>query len=1068
MNNERFFRYDFFVLRAPTFSIEALLDLNEILNKIEKNNTDAVAWNRLRAIFSDPLFVEAVYFASKDLYAALKDWLDNITQHDAKSGKLLKSLHRYYSRMCTRCTPFGLFAGCAYGSISNAPTCIHFAGEKIRKHARFDMGYVAELSKSIVANPGIQGQVKFHVNNTLYANGDRYIYVENMMKGGRSNYVMSALTASPYIEKVIERAKAGATLKELEDRIIDADVAEEAVQKFIRELIRVQVLTSELQPTVTGEDFVRLLITRLGELQHTTAIREPLVKAHQLINRELSDLAVYMEAERLAKLLIPGKEVEVIIQEDVHYAMKTNNISSKVIDDIVKTSERLWATMAPHVSPDLRAFMHRFSARYEEQEIPLVMALDPDTGIGYGLAVSGVAENMPLLDGLAIKAHGDDDKIARGAFGRLLSEKMKLFFRENTPVISLTEEDIDKLVAANNGVTGPVQNNSAYIFGSILAASQEGVDNDQYQFVAFQLHSYSVGRMLGRFAQGDDALREKLAACIADEERANPGLVLAELVHMPEGHSANVVLRPRFRPFEIPYLCNTAAGKEHTININDLMVSVRNRRVVLRSKTLNREVLPQVTNAFNAQKGQPMYRFLTDIRSQYIVPPFQWEWTGYYEEPCLPRIVYKNFILSRARWRLNRESNDTLATTGMIDAFFQRIRAQYNIPRYVVLAQDGDNELFTDLDNSFCRQQVARQLKKRDVFLIEFLHTPENCFIRDGKGGYNNQVVIPLGTRRPAFPDTGTGPLSASSDRTGTERHFPPGSEWLYVKIYGGNKTLDALLVNVIKPFAENALQKKAIDKWFFIRYNDPDGHLRVRFHQSENRAAWLELLPALNSAIAPFIKNNRIARMMVDTYAREVERYGTSAIIESETLFFADSVAVADFLDLIEGDEGEQLRWQAGLYSVDRLLNDFAFDLPEKKQLISAIRETFFQEFSNNNKSDALRLERSLNDKYRQHSPQIKHVLSAGLSPETADMMDCFRKRSMANTTTIAALKEKLSAYDRPDAALKKLVTSYIHMHMNRLFLSRQRAHELVVYHYLSKYYQSLIAREKQPPVNA
>jgi hypothetical protein len=43
----------------------------------------------------------------------------------------------------------------------------------------------------------------------------------------------------------------------------------------------------------------------------------------------------------------------------------------------------------------------------------------------------------------------------------------------------------------------------------------------------------------------------------------------------------------------------------------------------------------------------------------------------------------------------------------------------------------------------------------------------------------------------------------------------------------------------------------------------------------------------------------------------------------------------------------------------------------------------------------------------------------------------------------------------------VNRLMSSYLHMFMNRMFVSNQRKVELVIYDYLLKYYESKIARE-------
>jgi thiopeptide-type bacteriocin biosynthesis protein len=67
------------------------------------------------------------------------------------------------------------------------------------------------------------------------------------------------------------------------------------------------------------------------------------------------------------------------------------------------------------------------------------------------------------------------------------------------------------------------------------------------------------------------------------------------------------------------------------------------------------------------------------------------------------------------------------------------------------------------------------------------------------------------------------------------QRIFIIGDEWLYYKIYSGYKTAETLLIDTIFPLAQLFLQAHWIDNWFFIRYSDPQFHLRIRFHITKN-----------------------------------------------------------------------------------------------------------------------------------------------------------------------------------------------------------------------------------------
>ena len=105
------------------------------------------------------------------------------------------------------------------------------------------------------------------------------------------------------------------------------------------------------------------------------------------------------------------------------------------------------------------------------------------------------------------------------------------------------------------------------------------------------------------------------------------------------------------------------------------------------------------------------------------------------------------------------------------------------------------------------------------------------------------------------------------------QRDFILGDQWFYFKLYTGVKTADTLLLEVIQPLRQYLLENKLIDKWFFIRYSDPDFHLRIRF-SLQNRQALGIVISKLNELVKPYLENKLISSMQVDTYSRELERY--------------------------------------------------------------------------------------------------------------------------------------------------------------------------------------------------
>ena len=289
------------------------------------------------------------------------------------------------------------------------------------------------------------------------------------------------------------------------------------------------------------------------------------------------------------------------------------------------------------------------------------------------------------------------------------------------------------------------------------------------------------------------------------------------------------------------------------------------------------------------------------------------------------------------------------------------------------------------------------------------------------------------------------------------KRAFIIGDEWLYYKIYTGHKTADAVLTDVIKPLGEKLVKEGFADRWFFIRYGDPKSHIRVRFHNKDEKKL-SEVMFAFKEAVRPYIDHNLIWKVQADIYQREVERYGANTMELSEEIFYCDSKMIAEMLDMIEGEEGEKIRWLFSLRAMDALLDDFKFGIDKKFELLSKLRYGFGEEFNMNKQ-----LSKQIHGKFREHKQEIATVLdrSKDQNSEMQPLFQLLQQKSAAIKTAAAKILE-IETEGKLQIALNDLMSSYLHMLCNRIFRSRQRMHELVVYNFLSAYYRQEVMREK------
>ena len=208
---------------------------------------------------------------------------------------------------------------------------------------------------------------------------------------------------------------------------------------------------------------------------------------------------------------------------------------------------------------------------------------------------------------------------------------------------------------------------------------------------------------------------------------------------------------------------------------------------------------------------------------------------------------------------------------------------------------------------------------------------------------------------------------------------------------------------------------------------------------------------------LQPLLDNDLIEKVVLDTYSREIERYGDSLIEETENLFFADSLAVLRFVSLLDEEDGGKYRMLFALRGIDMLLEDFNFSLAEKRELLKNTQSGFFKEFGGSSG-----LEKQLNDKYRKVQKEIFLHMNPDMDAENeiVEAVSIFKQRSTQLKPTADNILFKL---ENDKEEITKLLISYIHMFMNRLFIYNQRKYELVIYHFLERYYSSQLAIDKK-----
>ena len=184
----------------------------------------------------------------------------------------------------------------------------------------------------------------------------------------------------------------------------------------------------------------------------------------------------------------------------------------------------------------------------------------------------------------------------------------------------------------------------------------------------------------------------------------------------------------------------------------------------------------------------------------------------------------------------------------------------------------------------------------------------------------------------------------------------------------------------------------------------------------------------------------------------------------QSEIIFYHQSVAVLNFISMLDGDEGEQYRWKVALKGMDLFLDQFAYTTTQKCELVKLLNKNFSDEFKVGTAERKIISERFSNHK------QIIYQLMKEDWEQDENLAKAIEVFKPAAATYYQAISEitKTDSFHPGRLLLNLLMPSYLHMFVNRIFISNQRKTELVIYEYLFKYYDSKIAREKKQLMNS
>lgn len=1034
-----------FFLRSPLLPLDGIL--KQVLEAPDRVSQRA----QLLDAYHNKYIRDALYLASPVLYAELLKLEEGVQFSADEDKQLCASLMRYLSRMSTRCTPFGLFAGCTVGVWGDRNDVRLLGMDRQLRHTRPDMNYLCQLAQNLSEQPGIQEQLKFYPNNSHYRSGNNVRFIDYHFQHKQRVHRLAAVEYNEYLERLLQCAQNGATMAELAASIVDEDVSLEDAEAFVTASIEGKLFISELDATLSGPEMLERLIAFFERFKaenagavatQLVAIRDALANVDEHHDFGSNEAPYQQLIDRLNNVL-NLESTKNLIQVDLFKPAAECTLDRNILKSVEKGFSVLnRISSRRNDNNEMTKFRQAFEARYETRTVPLLEALDVESGIAYNSTsrpdYSPLIQNIPVGGGSV-----DDGKINWTAQSAFWLQKIIDAEKAGEQEILLTDTDLSVLGEGSwNDLPDSFSVNT-----KVLALPKEEGDLPQIWLVHVM---GTANKMIGRFTHLHPEIADWAKEIAQAEDNLHEGAVLAEIVHLPESRVGNILMRTQLRPYEIPYLAQSSVPKEQQIPLQDLLIRVSGGEIQLFSARLGKRVLPQLSNAHNfSARALPVYQFLCDLQGQQKRTSFNFMWGRISSEfSFLPRVKYQNVVLSRAQWQIRGSALKDLLQVGKTDdaVMLERAHAwknQLRLPNRVMI-KNSDNELLIDFNSLICVQTLLHEARKSS--LLQMTEYPGESFetpIRDEEGfSYQHEILT-------IFSKTQPEPIYQTIETKAPvtlKRSFSLGSEWAYFKVYCGVSTADEMLANHIAPLVEALQQQGLISDWFFIRYGDPEQHFRLRFRVSHLKHIG-KLIPMVYEYLSEPLEKGQIWKLMADTYEREVERYGATTMELSERLFGYDSSCILKAITLAP-EYPEPYRWHFSLLLTDNLLNSFGFTLEQKLRIATACKDSFENEFR---VKESVWLRKDINDKARTYRQDVIRLLERTGNAEYSEWYALAEARQTAIQPTVNAILVLVGS-DRK--RLQNQITSYIHMTVNRLFASNQRAYELMTYSLLFNYY--------------
>ncbi|WP_029276669.1 lantibiotic dehydratase family protein [Pedobacter borealis] len=681
-------------------------------------------------------FKESILLSSPEFYKILDE---HEFDYSRLSKKLQLSVQKYGYRISARCSPFGSFSATGVGEFSIATNFYNKASE-LKLVLSLDCQIYTDAVEKL--KEAVGRSATYYTNSSLFKSGKKYRYIKRSYQSGINESMLCEVLRTDYLDQVISAARLGASREAIATLLLNGDYIDRIDEgiDFVDELISDQIIVSELEPQITINNDGKFIENWLDSHKTTEPYFSKISSVFYKIDN-INNVNIHNSLEEIDRLCADNKNLLIdnnknLLKANLYSISQHSTISYEYSGLIEECLDLLNILTQPIDNYYLNLFKSRFHSQYEYEEIPLLEALDPDIGIGFGQQTPHFILSSKILRSiLPTVGHKAAGTATNTNVHQLILNKYHKFLNSGNKHINIEKDDLKKFKA-------DWSNAPTTLLGCIEIFN---IDEKSDSLMYFKMAGgNSSTNMMGRFYGESEKIRCLVDELIKIEEQdLHETSVFAEIAYQGDNtHVGNILKRSSFRKFEIPVLTGTSKKGDFKIDLNDLYVSLDlNNQIVLKSKKLDKIIIPRNTTAHNySNSNNAIYYFLSSIYNQSNRKPImKLNWGSL--EPLngfFPRVTYKNkVILSLGKWKIYKHE---LSFGDDFQHLFDVLRKEKGIPDRVFIGEDSGILLDFNLNASFIL--LKAEFKSSYVVLEECLFDEKNPLVKTATGFHANEIIV--------------------------------------------------------------------------------------------------------------------------------------------------------------------------------------------------------------------------------------------------------------------------------------------------------------------------------------